>query len=182
MVRSARVDRPGIRPGSGTARSRATESPREALAGAPAAGVTVKVEGGSFNGLACRWLSNGLVRLAVTTGRGPRLLFWGWQSGDNVLAEVPGKVERTADGVYEFLGGHRLWYAPEALERTYAATPDPKWVVAVGNCAENGGIFAGSYAVEGGVSKVIPVDLYIRGCPPDPITLLKCLLALIEGT
>jgi Ni,Fe-hydrogenase III small subunit len=70
----------------------------------------------------------------------------------------------------------------EALERTYAATPDPKWVVAVGNCAEDGGIFAGSYAVEGGVSKVIPVDLYIRGCPPDPITLLKGLLALIEGT
>jgi Ni,Fe-hydrogenase III small subunit len=70
----------------------------------------------------------------------------------------------------------------EALERTYAATPDPKWVVAVGNCAEKGGIFAGSYAVEGGVSKVIPVDLYVRGCPPDPITLLKGLLALIERT
>src|SRR6185503_1857035 len=69
----------------------------------------------------------------------------------------------------------------EALERTYAATPDPKWVVAVGNCAADGGIFAGSYAVEGGVSKVVPVDLHIRGCPPTPEALLKGLLALISA-
>ena len=70
----------------------------------------------------------------------------------------------------------------EALLRTYAATPDPKWVVAVGNCAADGGIFAGSYAVVGGVSKVVPVDLHIRGCPPTPEALLKGLLALIAGT
>ena len=56
----------------------------------------------------------------------------------------------------------------EALERTYRATPDPKWVVAVGDCALDGGIFAGSYAVVGGVSNVVPVDLHIRGCPPSP--------------
>src|SRR5438477_1028087 len=68
----------------------------------------------------------------------------------------------------------------EALERTYAATPDPKWVVAVGDCAADGGIFAGSYAVVGGVRDVVPVDLHIRGCPPDPIALLKGLLALME--
>jgi len=68
----------------------------------------------------------------------------------------------------------------EALERTYAATPDPKWVVAVGNCAVDGGLFAGSYAVTGGVSEVIPVDLHIRGCPPRPIDLLMGLLALLE--
>jgi len=68
----------------------------------------------------------------------------------------------------------------EALERTYAATPDPKWVVAVGDCAADGGIFAGSYAVVGGVDKVVPVDLRIRGCPPDPVALLKGLLALME--
>jgi Ni,Fe-hydrogenase III small subunit len=67
----------------------------------------------------------------------------------------------------------------EALERTYAATPDPKWVVAVGDCAADGGIFAASYAVTGGVSKVVPVDLHIRGCPPDPVALLKGLLALM---
>ena len=68
----------------------------------------------------------------------------------------------------------------EALERTYNATPDPKWVVAVGDCAANGGIFAGSYAVVGGVKDVIPVDLHISGCPPRPIQLLQGLLALLE--
>ena len=68
-----------------------------------------------------------------------------------------------------------------ALERTYAATPDPKWVVAVGDCALDGGCFAGSYAVVGGVSQVVPVDLHIRGCPPSPTEILKGLLALLEG-
>ncbi len=68
----------------------------------------------------------------------------------------------------------------EALTRTYAATPDPKWVVAVGDCAFDGGLFAASYAVVGGVSKVVPVDLHIRGCPPSPTELLKGLIALIE--
>ena len=67
----------------------------------------------------------------------------------------------------------------EALERTYNATPDPKWVVAVGDCAADGGIFAGSYAVAGGVSNVVPVDLHIRGCPPSPTEILKGLIALL---
>jgi Ni,Fe-hydrogenase III small subunit len=70
----------------------------------------------------------------------------------------------------------------EALERTYRATPDPKWVVAVGDCAFDGGIFAGSYAVAGGVSHVVPVDLHIRGCPPSPTALLKGLIALLENS
>src|SRR5215470_9423342 len=68
----------------------------------------------------------------------------------------------------------------EALERTYNATPDPKWVVAVGTCAADGGLFAGSYAVVGGVKDVIPVDLHIPGCPPRPVQLLQGLLALLE--
>jgi len=67
-----------------------------------------------------------------------------------------------------------------ALERTYAATPDPKWVVAVGDCARNGGVFAQSPAVVGGVSAVVPVDLHIAGCPPSPMALLRGLLALVE--
>lgn len=67
----------------------------------------------------------------------------------------------------------------EALERTFAATPDPKWVVAVGDCALNGGLFAGSYACVGGVGEVIPVDLHIPGCPPTPTQLLQGLIALI---
>ena len=69
----------------------------------------------------------------------------------------------------------------EALERTYTATPSPKWVVAVGGCAIDGGLFSGSYAVIGGVSKVIPVDLHISGCPPSPVRLLQGLLALLEA-
>jgi Ni,Fe-hydrogenase III small subunit len=68
----------------------------------------------------------------------------------------------------------------EALLRTYNATPDPKWVIAVGACAADGGVFAGSYAVAGGVKDVIPVDLHIRGCPPTPTDLLKGLLALLK--
>src|SRR5438552_12221418 len=68
----------------------------------------------------------------------------------------------------------------EALELTHAATPAPKWVVAVGDCGLNGGSFAGSYAVTGGVSKVVPVDLHIPGCPPTPTALLQGLLALLE--
>jgi len=67
-----------------------------------------------------------------------------------------------------------------ALLRTYNATPDPKWVVAVGACAVDGGLFGGSYAVAGGVKDVIPVDLHISGCPPSPTELLKGLLALLE--
>src|SRR5712691_7779964 len=58
----------------------------------------------------------------------------------------------------------------EAVERTYEAMPDPKWVVAVGDCARDGGCFAGSYAVVGGASQVVPVDLHIPGCPPPPAT------------
>jgi Ni,Fe-hydrogenase III small subunit len=69
----------------------------------------------------------------------------------------------------------------EALERTYHATPDPKWVVAVGDCARDGGLFSGSYAVVGGVSAVVPVDLHIPGCPPRPVQLLKGLLSLLEA-
>ena len=69
----------------------------------------------------------------------------------------------------------------EALERTYRATPDPKWVVAVGDCARDGGCFAGSYAVVGGVSAVVPVDLHIPGCPPSPMAILRGLVTLLEA-
>jgi Ni,Fe-hydrogenase III small subunit len=68
----------------------------------------------------------------------------------------------------------------EALERTYLATPAPKWVVAVGDCAAGCGVFEGSYACVGAVSKVLPVDLVIRGCPPAPVDLLRGLLHLLD--
>jgi Ni,Fe-hydrogenase III small subunit len=69
----------------------------------------------------------------------------------------------------------------EALVRTYHATPGPKWVIAVGDCARDGGCFAGSYAVAGGVSQIIPVDLHIPGCPPPPLAMLRGLLALLDA-
>jgi len=68
----------------------------------------------------------------------------------------------------------------QALERTWRATPDPKWVVAVGDCAVDGGLFGGSYACVGGIAAAVPVDLHIRGCPPSPTQLLKGLLALLQ--
>ena len=68
----------------------------------------------------------------------------------------------------------------EALERTHNAMPGPKWVVAVGDCAKNGGIFSRSYGVVGGVAPVLPVDLYIPGCPPRPLDMLTGLLRLLR--
>src|SRR6185437_12860429 len=68
----------------------------------------------------------------------------------------------------------------EALLRAHNAMPDPKWVVAIGGCAADGGIFKGSYACMGGVAQVVPVDLHIPGCPPSPTALLKGLLALLQ--
>ena len=67
-----------------------------------------------------------------------------------------------------------------ALRRTYDATPSPKLVVAVGDCGCNGGIFGESYASLGGVGKVIPVDVYIPGCPPTPAALLNGILKAVS--
>src|SRR5690242_9508407 len=67
-----------------------------------------------------------------------------------------------------------------ALERTFAAMPAPKWVVAVGDCGCGCGVFADSYAVIGAVEKVVPVDLRIPGCPPRPLDLMRGLLALLD--
>jgi len=67
-----------------------------------------------------------------------------------------------------------------ALKRTYIATPEPKLVIACGDCAKDGGIYKGSYAVTDGVSHVIPVDGYIPGCPPSPTALLLGLVQIID--
>jgi Ni,Fe-hydrogenase III small subunit len=67
-----------------------------------------------------------------------------------------------------------------ALKRTFEATPSPKWVIALGDCAKDGGCFKGGYAIAGGVSAIVPVDLHIPGCPPPPKQILAGLLALIE--
>jgi Ni,Fe-hydrogenase III small subunit len=68
-----------------------------------------------------------------------------------------------------------------ALRRTYDATPEPKWVVAMGDCACTGGIFGESYASCGKVSNVIPVDVEVPGCPPTPVALLQGILAAVSG-
>ncbi|MBW6396283.1 NADH-quinone oxidoreductase subunit NuoB [Roseomonas sp. HJA6] len=69
----------------------------------------------------------------------------------------------------------------EAMERALACTPEPRWVVAAGDCAVDGGVFKGCYAVHGGVGAVLPVDLLIPGCPPSPEQLLEGLLSLLEA-
>ncbi len=69
----------------------------------------------------------------------------------------------------------------EGLERSWACTPDPKWIVAAGDCAVDGGVFKGSYAVEAGAGAVLQVDLVIPGCPPTPTQLLEGLLCLLEA-
>jgi Ni,Fe-hydrogenase III small subunit len=68
-----------------------------------------------------------------------------------------------------------------ALEQAWDATPDPKWVVAVGDCAVDGGVFKGSYAVLGGAGLSVPVDLTINGCPPSPARILAGLRTLLEA-
>ena len=67
-----------------------------------------------------------------------------------------------------------------ALKMTYEAAPEPKIVVACGDCALDGGAFAGSYAVAGAVEDVLPVDIRIKGCPPKPSAILGALLAAVE--
>lgn len=67
----------------------------------------------------------------------------------------------------------------EALRRTYAATPEPRLVIAVGACGADGGEFGVSYASCGAVSNVIPVDAVIRGCPPTPFDLMRGILEAI---
>ena len=67
-----------------------------------------------------------------------------------------------------------------ALKRTYEATPEPKLVVAVGDCACDGGIFGESYATCGRVDKVIPVDVIVPGCPPEPVEILRGILLAVR--
>ena len=73
----------------------------------------------------------------------------------------------------------------EALIQTWQATPDPKWVVAMGDCAVDGGVFKGSYAIDGtgtgGAAAGVPVDLKIPGCPPTPAAILVALRTLIDA-
>lgn len=84
---------------------------------------------------------------------------------------------RHADGI--LVTGPVTANMKEALLKTWEAVPDPKVVIAVGSCAIGGGPFAGHSEVCGGVSSVIPVDLFIPGCPPHPLTILDGLLRFL---
>jgi Ni,Fe-hydrogenase III small subunit len=66
------------------------------------------------------------------------------------------------------------------LRKTYEATPAPKLVVAVGDCARTCGVFRGSYAVVGSVDRIIPVDVFVDGCPPEPADILRGILAALD--
>jgi Ni,Fe-hydrogenase III small subunit len=68
----------------------------------------------------------------------------------------------------------------EALQRTYAAMPDPKFVIAVGDCGACGGVFGESYASLGRIANVIPVDVVVPGCPPSPTALLQGILSAVR--
>ena len=69
----------------------------------------------------------------------------------------------------------------EAVRQTRDAMPDPVWVIAIGDCAVDGGVFKGSPAITGGAESILPVDLLIAGCPPAPAQIIAGLLALIEA-
>lgn len=66
------------------------------------------------------------------------------------------------------------------LRKTYEATPAPKLVVAVGDCARTCGVFKGSYAIAGSVDAIIPVDVFVHGCPPEPADILSGILAALD--
>ncbi len=68
----------------------------------------------------------------------------------------------------------------DRLRRIYEQMPAPKWVVAVGSCAASGGVFRGAYNIVGGIEQVIPVDMYIPGCPTRPEAIIEGLLKLAE--
>ena len=68
----------------------------------------------------------------------------------------------------------------EPLKRTFEATPDPKIVIGIGECAINCGVFKDSYAVVGGVDKVIPVNVFVPGCPPEPLDILRGILSALD--
>ncbi|GAB6071732.1 NADH-quinone oxidoreductase subunit B family protein [Venenivibrio stagnispumantis] len=69
----------------------------------------------------------------------------------------------------------------EAVLKAYENVPSPKFVIAVGDCVIDGGIFKGSYAIMDGIKDKLPVDLWIKGCPPEPIDIISGLLILLKG-
>ncbi len=67
-----------------------------------------------------------------------------------------------------------------ALQKTYAATPEPKFVITCGDCAQDGGVFKDSYYIQGQIKDVLPVALHIQGCPPSPLEIIRTLLVFLQ--
>lgn len=82
-----------------------------------------------------------------------------------------------------FLLGSALFLVPlqKTKSRLYILSPEPRLVIACGDCAVDGGIYRGSYAVTDGIANVLPVDCFIPGCPPTPAGILSALMQLIES-
>lgn len=68
-----------------------------------------------------------------------------------------------------------------ALKKTYEAMPEPKFVISLGGCAKDGGLFKDSYYTCGGVGSILPVTLHIPGCPPSPLAIMRALLSFLKG-
>ena len=84
------------------------------------------IEQVEYMGIGCQRLTNGAVEAIVTTAVGPRILRYALAGGENILAELPDPVMKTALGEWKVLGGHRLWTAPEGMPRSYAARQQPR--------------------------------------------------------
>ncbi len=67
------------------------------------------------------------------------------------------------------------------LKRIYDQIPEPKWVLAVGSCSCSGGVFSGAYNILGGIDKLLPVDMYVPGCPCRPETIIDGIIKLVES-